>query len=79
MYKGKNEEDTLFRVIHRGRLILFRTTNVANRCPPSYARSTPPTNLESTAPPQKRRRQRGKDEKNDLFEHCELSATEKKG
>jgi hypothetical protein len=33
--------------------------------------STPPTYLESASPPEKRRRQRGKDENNDILEHCE--------
>src|SRR5262249_23921853 len=52
-------------------VLLLRTTDAANGCPPSYARSTPPTYLESGAPPQKRRRQCGEDENNDVWEHCE--------
>jgi hypothetical protein len=56
---------------------LLRTADVANGFPPSYARSTPPTYLESAAPPQERRRQRGKDEDNDTLEHCEPSANRK--
>jgi hypothetical protein len=72
-FLGAKAEATCPRRSAGSGLTLLRTTDVANRCPPSYARSTPPAYLEPAAPPQERRRQRRKHENNDIFDHAEAA------